>query len=65
MRNVEAIVALIIFVGSAGMTALLMVLLIRYGLKVAPATLRLDALISAAAFGFVFAMAARADESER
>ena len=47
MRIIDRAVALTIFIGSAGVTALLTVLLIHYGLGVPPAVLRLNALISA------------------
>ena len=67
MRIINRSVALITFIGSAGITALLTVLLIDYGLGVPPAVLRLNALISAAALGFVLvvAIAGGVDESEK
>ena len=67
MRTINRAVALIIFIGSAGMTALLTVLLIDYGLGVAPAVLRVNALISAGALSFVLvvAMAGGANEREK
>ncbi|WP_212273518.1 hypothetical protein [Bradyrhizobium sp. AUGA SZCCT0169] len=48
------------------MAALLMMLLVWYGLGVPPAALRINALISAGAIGFVVvvAIAGGADESE-
>ena len=49
MRIIDRAVVLTIFIGSAGVTALLTVLLIRYGLGVPAAVLRLNALISAGA----------------
>lgn len=65
MRIIDLAVALIIFVGSAFVTALLTVLFIHYGLGVPPAILRLNALISAAALGVVLAVAiVGADERE-
>jgi hypothetical protein len=57
VRIIDLAVALIIFVGSAGVTALLTVLFIHYGLGVPPAVLRLNALISAGALGVVLAVA--------
>ena len=67
MRNMERVVALTIFIGSAGVAALLTVLLIRYGLGVPPAVLRLNALISAGALSFVLlvAIVGGADEREK
>lgn len=68
MRTINRAVAFIVFIGSAGMTALLTVLLlIDYGLGVPAAVLRLNALISAAALSFVLlvAMASGTDESEK
>jgi len=66
MRIVDRAVALTIFIGSAGVTALLTVLLIHYGLGV-PASVRLNALISAVALSFVLVVAivGAADERER
>jgi len=66
MRIIELTVALTIFVGSACVAALLTVLLVRYGLGVPPAVLRLNALISAGALGFVLvvAIAGGTDETE-
>ena len=58
-------VMLIVFIGSAGVTALLTVLLIHYGLGVPPSVLGLNALISAGALSFVLAVAILgADERE-
>jgi hypothetical protein len=67
MRIIELTVALAIFIGSASVTALLMVLLIRYGLGVPPAVLTLNALISAGALSFVLVVAivGGADEREK
>jgi hypothetical protein len=67
MGIIERTVALTIFVGSAGVVALLTVLLIRYGLGVPPAVLRINALISAGALCFVLVVAivGGADEEER
>jgi hypothetical protein len=58
-------VTLIIFLGSAIVTALLTVLFVHYGLGVPPAVMRLNALISAGALGVVLVVAmVGADESE-
>ncbi len=67
MRIVDRAVALTIFIGSAGVTALLTVLLIHYGLGVPASVLRLNALISAVALSFVLVVAivGGADESEK
>ncbi|MCK1512750.1 hypothetical protein IVB22_09215 [Bradyrhizobium sp. 190] len=67
MRIVDRAVALIIFIGTAGVTALLTVLLIDYGLGVPASVLRLNALISAVALSFVLVVAivGGADERER
>jgi hypothetical protein len=67
MRIVDRAVALTIFIGSAGATALLTVLLIHYGLGVPASVLRLNALISAAALSFVLVVAivGGADEREK
>ena len=66
MSVIERAVALAIFIGSAGVTALLTALLIRYELGVPPAVLRLNALISAGAICFVLVVAivGGADETE-
>jgi hypothetical protein len=66
MRIIELAVALTIYLGSACVAALLMLLLVWYGLGVPPAALRLNALISAGAIGFVVvvAISGGADESE-
>ncbi|MET3842234.1 hypothetical protein [Bradyrhizobium sp. OAE829] len=66
MRIIELAVALTIYLGSACVAALLMMLLVWYGLGVPPAALRLNALISAGAIGFVVvvAISGGADESE-
>ena len=67
MRIVDRAVALTIFIGSAGVTALLTVLLIHYGLGVPASVLRLNALISAVALSFVLVVAivGGADENEK
>ena len=67
MRIVDRTAALTIFIGSAGVTALLTVLLINYGLGVPASVLRLNALISAVALSFVLVVAivGGADERER
>ena len=67
MRIIQLAVELTIFIGSACVAALLTVLLIRYGLGVPPAVLRLNALISAGALSFVLvvAIAGGADEREK
>ena len=66
MRIIDLAVALTIYLGSACVAALLMMLLVWYGLGVPPAALRLNALISAGAIGFVLvvAISGGADESE-
>ncbi|XIA66741.1 hypothetical protein ACFIOY_12925 [Bradyrhizobium sp. TZ2] len=65
MRIIDLAVALVVFVGSAGVTALLTILFIHYGLGVPPSVLRLNALISAGALGIVLAVAiVGADERE-
>jgi len=67
MRIIDSAVALTVFIGSAGATALLTVLLIHYGLGVPSAVLGLNALISAGVLGFVLvvAMFGGADEREK
>jgi hypothetical protein len=67
MRIVQRAVALTIFIGSAGLAALLTVVLINDGLGVSPAVLRLNALISAATHTFVLVVAivAGPDEEEK
>jgi hypothetical protein len=67
MRIIDLAVALTVFIGSAGVTALFTILLIHYGLGVPPAVLRLNALISAGALSFVLmvAMFGAADEREK
>jgi hypothetical protein len=65
MRVIDLAVVLVIFLGSASLTALFTVLVIHYGLGVSPSVLRLNALISAGALSFVLAVAiVGADESE-
>jgi hypothetical protein len=49
MRIVDLAVALIVFIASAGVAAFLMA----YGLGVPPATLRVDALVSAGILGLL------------
>jgi hypothetical protein len=57
MKVMDLAVMLVVFVGSAGLTALFTVLFIHYGLGVPPSVLRLNALISAGALSFVLAVA--------
>jgi len=57
MRVIDLAVMFVVFFGSAGLTALLTVLFIHYGLGVPPSVLRLNALISAGALSFVLAVA--------
>ena len=57
MRALDLAVAVVVFVGSAGVTALLTVLFIHYGLGVPPSVLRLNALISAGALSIVLTVA--------
>ncbi|NOJ42218.1 hypothetical protein [Bradyrhizobium australiense] len=65
MRIIDLAVAVIFFIASAGVTALLMAVCIHYGLGVPPAALRMNALISASALGVVLLVAmAGAHESE-
>lgn len=45
--------ALILFIGSAGVTAFLTTMFINYGLGVPPVVLRVNALVSAVAIGVV------------
>jgi nucleoside phosphorylase len=67
VKIIQLVVALTIFIGSACVVALSMVLLVRYGLGVPPAALRLNALISAGALSLVVvvAIAGGADEREK
>ena len=65
MKIIRLAVALTIFIGSAGVAALLTVVLIDYGLGVPPAVLRLNALISAAALSFVLVVAITGGADER
>ena len=53
MRIIDRAVALIFFVASAGVTAFMTAAFIHFGLGVAPAVLRLDALISAGLLSLV------------
>ncbi|WP_213287943.1 hypothetical protein [Bradyrhizobium sp. sGM-13] len=65
MRIIDLAVAVIFFIASAGVTALLMAVFIHYGLGVPPAALRTNALISAGALSVVLLVAmAGAHESE-
>ncbi|MEH2529336.1 hypothetical protein V1277_004287 [Bradyrhizobium sp. AZCC 1588] len=65
MRIIDLAVAVIFFIASAGVTALLMAVFIHYGLGVPPAALRMNALISAGALSVVLLVAiAGAHESE-
>jgi hypothetical protein len=57
LRIIDRAVALIFYIGSAGVTAFLTALLTHYGLGVAPAVLRLDALIAAGLLGVAFLLA--------
>lgn len=57
LRTIDRAVALIFYVGSAGVTAFLTTLLVYYGLGVAPGVLRLDALIAAGLVGVAFLLA--------
>jgi hypothetical protein len=66
LRAINRAVALIFYLGSAGVTAFLTTLFTSYGLGVAPAALRLDALIAAGLLGvtFLLAMAISHNEEE-
>jgi hypothetical protein len=65
MRIMNLAFALILFIGSAGVTAFLTTMFIQYGLGVSPAVLRVNALISAGAIGVVLLVAvAGVHESE-
>ena len=65
MRIIDLTVAVIFFIASAGVTALLMAVFSHYGLGVPPAALRMNALISAGALSVVLLVAmAGAHESE-
>lgn len=57
LRTIDRAVALIFYVGSAGVAAFLTTLLVYYGLGVAPGVLRLDALIAAGLLGVAFLLA--------
>ena len=67
MRIIERAVALMIFIGSAGVIALLTVLFVRYGLGIPPAVLSLNAIISAGALCLVLVVAivVGTDESDK
>jgi hypothetical protein len=65
VKIIERAVAFTIFMGSAGVIAVLMVLLIRYGLGIPLAVLRLNALISAGALCCVLAVALVGGVDER
>ena len=65
MRVMDLAIELVVFVGSAAVTAFLTILFIHYGLGVPPSALRRNALISAGALGIVLAVAiVGADERE-
>ncbi|KRR29199.1 hypothetical protein [Bradyrhizobium retamae] len=65
MRIIDLAVAVIFFIASAGVTALLMAVFVHHGLGVPPAALRMNALISAGALSVVVLVAmAGAHESE-
>jgi len=57
MRIMDLAVALMFYVASAGVSALVIAVFIHYGLGVPPAVLRLDALISAGSLSLVLLMA--------
>ena len=57
LRTIDRAVALIFYVGSAGVAAFLTTLLVCYGLGVASGVLRLDALIAAGLLGVAFLLA--------
>lgn len=57
LRTIDRALALIFYVGSAGVTAFLTTLLVYYGLGVAPGVLRLNALITAGLLGVAFLLA--------
>jgi hypothetical protein len=57
LRIIDRAIAVIFYVGSAGVIAFLTALLAQYGLGVAPAVLRLDALIGAGLLGVAFLLA--------
>lgn len=57
MRIIDLAVALIFFIASAGVTALVMAVFIHYGLGVPPAVLRFNALISAGILSLVLVAA--------
>ena len=67
MRIVQRAVAFTVFIGTAGLVALITVMFVRYGLGLTPAVLRLNALISAGALTFVLVVAivGGADEREK
>ena len=65
MRIITRAAAVTVFIGSAGAIALLTVLLVRYGLGVPPAALRINALISASALSFVLVVAIFGGVDER
>jgi hypothetical protein len=58
MRIIDLAFALILFIASAAVTAILMAVFIHHGLGVTPAVLRLDALIAAGLLGVAFVLAA-------
>ena len=57
MRIIDLAFALIYFIATAGVTAILMAVFMHYGLGVAPAALRLDALIAAGLLGVAVVLA--------
>ena len=57
MRIIDLAFALIFFIASAAVTAILMAVFIHHGLGVTPAVLRLDALIAAGLLGVAFVLA--------
>ncbi len=64
MRIVDLAVALIFFIASAGVAALVMAAFIHFGLGVPPAVLRLDALICAGFLSLVLLMAVATIKTE-
>ena len=64
-RIMNCAFGVILFIGSAGLTAFLTTMFVQYGLGVSPAALVVNALISAGAIGVVLLVAmAGAHESE-
>ena len=58
MRIMDLALVVLFFIASAGVTAFVMAAFIHYGLGVAPAALRSDALISASLLGLLLAAVA-------